>query len=395
VKAESTMSINKLMFTAIAIAMFVTPRSQGQTFSVAHSFAGSDGSGPLAGLVIDAQGRLYGTASGGGKYGAGVVFEALRANERVLYNFGNGTSDGANPQGRLVMDKTGNLYGTTFAGGISNAGTVFKLVKGVETVLYTFGGGTDGANPEAGLAIDSKGNLYGTTTVGGASGEGAVFEIGKTGQHTILYSFGGANDGTVPVAGVTLDTKGNLYGATSTGGLYGFGTVFKLTRSQSGWTETILHNFQMLTDGGTPYGGLIFDSKGNLYGTVTDGGVLGSDGGGTIFELTPSGSSWNFSVIYGLAGWNISGPFRDLLFDTASGVIYGTTHCDGAYNAGTVWMLSPSAGTWTYTELYTFTGGTDGLYSFSNLVMDKSGNLYGTTNLGGANGEGVIFKVTP
>jgi uncharacterized repeat protein (TIGR03803 family) len=304
VRAKSTMSIDKLMFVAaaITIAMFVTPGSEGQTFSVAHSFAGSDGSGPLAGLVIDAQGRLYGTASGGGKYGAGVVFEALGANERVLYNFGNGTSDGANPQGRLVMDKTGNLYGTTFAGGISNEGTVFKLVKGVETVLYTFGGNSDGANPEAGLTIDSKGDLYGTTTAGGASGEGTVFEISKAGQHTILYSFGGANDGTLPVAGVTLDTKGDLYGSTSTGGLYGFGTIFKLTRSQSGWTETILHNFQMLTDGGTPYGGLIFDAKGNLYGTVTDGGVLGSDGGGTIFELTPSGSSWNFSVIYGLAG---------------------------------------------------------------------------------------------
>lgn len=150
----------------------------------------------------------------------------------------------------------------------------------------------------------------------------------------------------------------------------------------------------MLTDGGTPYAGLIFDPSGNLFGAATDGGD-GSGGGGTIFELSPSGNSWTFKVLYGLAGWGISGAFRDILFDAASGVLYGTSHCDGTYNDGTVWELTPSGGTWNYTELYTFTGHDDGLYIFSNLVSDKGGNLYGTASEGGANGVGVIFQVLP
>ena len=211
----------------------------------------------------------------------------------------------------------------------------------------------------------------------------------------VLYSFGSGTDGTIPFAGVTLDAKGNLYGTTSAGGSTGNGTVFELKRSASGWTEIILHNFELQDDGGTPYAGLVSDPSGNLYGAATQGGVNGTDGGGTVFELSPAGSNWTFTVLYGLYGWNISGTFRDLLFDATTGVIYGTTHCDGAYEAGTVYSLTPSSGSWSYTELYTFTGGTDGLYSFSNLVMDKSGNLYGTTNEGGANGSGVIFKVAP
>jgi uncharacterized repeat protein (TIGR03803 family) len=312
----------------------------------------------------------------------------------VLHSFGSGT-DGANPEGELILDTAGNLYGTTFAGGPAGAGTVFKLSpKGAETILYSFQGGADGANPIAGLAMDKSGNLYGTTSAGGASGSGTVFEVNSTGKHVVLYSFGGANDGTVPVAGVTLDPKGNLYGTASLGGTAGYGTVFELKKSASGWRETILHSFELQSDGATPYAGLIFDKAGNLYGAATQGGD-GSGGGGTVFELTPSGTSWTFTTIYGLAGWNISGSFRDLLFDSSTGVIYATTHCDGLYDSGTVYELAPSSGTWSYTELYTFTGSTDGLYVFSNLVMDKSGSLYGTTNVGGANEMGVIFQVKP
>ncbi|MFZ1011288.1 MAG: choice-of-anchor tandem repeat GloVer-containing protein [Candidatus Sulfotelmatobacter sp.] len=390
-------SISKLIFALVlALGLLVASGLQAQTFNVIHSFAGSDGSGPLAGLAIDSKGNIYGTTNSGGAHGAGVVFRANGSGqERVLYSFGSITNDGANPESSLIFDAAGNLYGTTFSGGTSGDGTVFRLTpKGVETVLYSFAGGADGANPEARLAMDKFGNLYGTTTAGGTSGNGTVFEISKAGQHSVLYSFGGGNDGTVPVAGVTLDAKGNLYGTTSTGGQYGYGTVFELKRLQSGWAERILHNFQMLTDGGTPYAGLIFDPSGNLFGAATDGGD-GSGGGGTIFELSPSGNSWTFKVLYGLAGWGISGAFRDILFDAASGVLYGTSHCDGTYNDGTVWELTPSGGTWNYTELYTFTGHDDGLYIFSNLVSDKGGNLYGTAREGGANGVGVIFQVLP
>jgi uncharacterized repeat protein (TIGR03803 family) len=384
-----------ILVLTVFLGLFAIQPAAAQTFNVIHNFAGSDGQGPLAGLAMDTKENLYGTASAGGLYGGGVVFKASRAGlEMVLHSFGSGT-DGANPEGELILDTAGNLYGTTFAGGPAGAGTVFKLSpKGAETILYSFQGGADGANPIAGLAMDKSGNLYGTTSAGGASGSGTVFEVNSTGKHVVLYSFGGANDGTVPVAGVTLDPKGNLYGTASLGGTAGYGTVFELKKSASGWRETILHSFELQSDGATPYAGLIFDKAGNLYGAATQGGD-GSGGGGTVFELTPSGTSWTFTTIYGLAGWNISGSFRDLLFDSSTGVIYATTHCDGLYDSGTVYELAPSSGTWSYTELYTFTGSTDGLYVFSNLVMDKSGSLYGTTNVGGANEMGVIFQVKP
>jgi uncharacterized repeat protein (TIGR03803 family) len=397
-RQESIKPIDILMFlAAVVIALLSSPVVHAQSFSVMLNFAGSNGSSPLAGLVMDANQNIYGTANSGGQHGYGVVFKANRnGQEAVVHSFAGGANDGAYPEDSLIIDSAGNLYGTTFNGGPANAGTVFKLSsKGIIHILYSFAGGNDGANPIARLAIDKNGNLYGTTSAGGTSGNGTVFAVSPAGKHTVLYSFGSGTDGTIPFAGVTLDAKGNLYGTTSAGGSTGNGTVFELKRSSSGWTEIILHNFELQDDGGTPFAGLVFDHSGNLYGAATQGGVNGTDGGGTVFELSPAGSNWTFTVLYGLYGWNISGTFRDLLFDATTGVIYGTTHCDGAYEAGTVYSLTPSSGSWSYTELYTFTGGTDGLYSFSNLVMDKSGNLYGTTNEGGANGSGVIFKVAP
>jgi uncharacterized repeat protein (TIGR03803 family) len=395
---ESIIPIGKLVFASALLGLVAFAPAQAQTFNVIHSFAGSDGSSPLAGLVLDKNGNFYGTTSTGGAYGQGVVFKANAAGkEMVVHSFAGGTHDGATPEGALIVDAARNLYGTTYAGGAYGAGTVFKLAPtGALSLLHTFTGGADGSSPEPSLAVDKAGNLYGTTTAGGATNNGTVFKVSPKGVHTVLYSFGsGGADGTVPVAGVTIDAKGNLYGTTSTGGSYGYGTVFELTPSSNSWTESILYNFQMQSDGGTPYAGLIFDNAGNLYGGATDGGGGPSGGGGTIFELSPSGSNWTFKVIYDIPGWGISGAFRDLMFNAATGVIYGTTHCDGNNSAGTVYEFTPSGGTWSYNLLYTFTGGTDGLYSFSNLIMDKSGNLYGTTNEGGANGLGVIFKVKP
>jgi uncharacterized repeat protein (TIGR03803 family) len=245
--------------------------------------------------------------------------------------------------------------------------------------------------------MDAAGNLYGTTTAGGSSGNGTVFKLavptvaGGAWKEEVLYSFGTGTDGTIPVAGVTLDASGNLYGTTSAGGIYGYGTVFQLTTPR--WKENILHHFEMGSDGGVPYAGLVLSSRGSLYGAATEGGEGGTNGGGTVFELTRESGAWTFTVINALSGWNISGTFRNLLLE--SGKIYATTHCDGANNAGTVYELTLSGGVWTYNSLYVFTGGSDGLYSFSNLVSDKQGNLYGTTNEGGANGFGTAFKVTP
>jgi uncharacterized repeat protein (TIGR03803 family) len=383
----------------LGLAAVATPRTQAQTFSLIHSFTGgSDGGNPLAGFTIDAAGNLYGTTNAGGASGAGTVFKVgTKGKESVLHSFG-GARDGANPQASLIMDATGNLYGTTNAGGAYGAGTVFRVTpKGKEAVLYSFAGEPDGSSPQAALVMDASGNLYGTTTAGGSAGNGTVFKLafpkkqGGKWRERVLYSFGTGADGIVPIAGVTLDKAGRLYGTTSAGGAYGNGAIFELKPSKSGWIETILYNFQNSSDGAVPYAGLIFDQSGNLYGAATGGGT-GS--GGTVFELTPSNGIWSFTVLYSLPGWSISGTFRNLLLD-ASGNLYATTHCDGDYQAGTVYKLTPSHGTWTYTLLYLFTGGSDGLFSYSNLVLDKRGNLFGTTDLGGANGFGVVFKIKP
>jgi uncharacterized repeat protein (TIGR03803 family) len=380
----------------VALATIALPTAQAQTFSVVHNFTGgSDGGGPLNGFTFDSAGNLYGTTNAGGTLGYGIVFKMTASGvQTVLHNFAGGT-DGASPQGSLVRDKTGNLYGATTAGGASGTGTVFKVTStGTESILYSFTGETTGSDPEATLAIDAAGNLYGTTIAGGKYGNGVVFKLtlAKSGKwlETVLYSFAGGTDGAVPVAGVTVGSTGNIYGTTSAGGTYGYGTVFELTRSGTTWTETILHNFANGDDGSIPYAGLIIDKSGNLYGAATQGG---NGGGGTVFELSPSSGTYTFNVLYSVPGWGISGSFRDLML-SSTGIIYGTTHCDGNNSAGTVWELTPASGSWNYTLLYTFTGGTDGLYSFSNLVMEK-GKLYGTTNEGGADGFGVVFEVTP
>lgn len=390
----SKISVFIFMF-AWAFGPIANSRAQAQTFTVLHSFSGGrDGGNPLSGLVMDAAGQnAYGTTSSGGSHEAGIVFRLNTHGETILHNF-TGGADGGVPESSLIMDVAGNLYGTTYSGGAYGYGVVYEVTPKGEVVLYSFTGGNDGGNPEARLAVDAAGHLYGTTMSGGNLGSGTVFEITGKNEETVLYNFGRANDGAQPVAGVTLDAAGNVYGTASQGGLYSYGIVFELSPSQSGWTETILHHFALGSDGGTPYGGLTFDKSGNLYGTSTQGGTGADGGGGAIFELTPSNGTWAFNVIYGLDGWGISGTFRDLMFD-ASGNIFATTHCDGVNNAGTVYELSNSGGTWTYNELYTFTGGKDGLYSFSNLIRDKRGNLYGTTNQGGASGNGVIFRVTP
>ncbi len=380
----------------IAMLLFALPGVQAQTFSTIYNFTGgTDGGNPLSGLAITSAGKLFGTTSAGGSFGAGVVFKLSESGEeKVLYSF-TGGADGANPNASLIFDDSGNLYGTTYGGGANGDGTVFELTQaGVETVLYSFQGGADGANPMSKLSFDGAGNLYGTTFAGGAYGAGTVFEVVKGGTEKVLHSFGNGTDGANPTAGVTLTAKPAIFGTTSAGGADGYGIVFALTPAQSGWKETVLHTFAMQSDGATPYAGLVFDSAGNLYGTTTDGGGEDGNGGGTIFELSYSGGQWNFNVLDGLPGSGISGTYRNVLLD-ASDNIYATTHCDGADGAGTVYKLTRSGGTWTYTLLYTFTGQSDGLYSYSNLVADKQGNLYGTTKYGGTSGNGVVFKVTP
>lgn len=386
------------LIVVLGFAGFANSSVQGQTFSVVHSFTGgTDGIHPMAGLVMDSAGNLYGTTTSGGNFGEGTVFEYSSTGvETVLYSF-TGGADGGDPEASLLMIGSA-LYGTTVSGGASGAGTVFEVtLAGKQTVLYSFTGKNDGSAPGASLVRDSAGNLYGTTNLGGTLGDGTVFKLvhpkapSTVWTEQVLYSFGAGQDGTNPVAGVSFDSAGNLYGTTSTAGQYGNGNVFQLKPSGSTWTENILHQFEMLSDGGIPYAGIVTDHAGNLYGATTDGGA-GGEGGGTIFEMSPSNGSWTFAVLYALPGWGVSGSFRNLLVSGSK--IYATTHCDGASSSGTVYELTRSPkGGWTYTSLYVFTGGTDGLYSFSNLVLARTGDLYGTTIYGGAYGNGGLFKI--
>ncbi len=263
---------------------------------VLHIFDGNEF--PQAALVEDAQNNLYGTTMQGASFG--VVYkvsacgaETLVCPETVLYAFtGSGDIDGAYPVAPLILDKAGNLYGTTSQGGFTNCmvlgnqtgcGTVFKVSpKGKETVLYRFTGGTDGATPRSGLISDMHGNLYGTTSLGGTYNQGTIFKLDPAGNETILHTFEDL-DGAEPTAGLIRDNAGNFYGTTSGGGLYGGGAIFKL---DSNGMETVLYSLNGTTDGSYVRAGLVRDAKGDLYGTAHFGGA--QDGGyGTVFELIP------------------------------------------------------------------------------------------------------------
>jgi uncharacterized repeat protein (TIGR03803 family) len=261
----------------------------------------TSGAVPVAGLVVDAQGDIFGTTSMGGAFDSGTIFEVTPPRtESVLYNF-TGGADGFHPYGGLIRDSQGNYYGTTFQGGIAGSGcnfgcgVVFKLAAdGTETVLYDFTGGTDGSGPLAGLVLDGQGNLYGTTVGGGnltcsGTGCGVVFKIAAAGGETVLYSFLGASDGAHPQSSLILDGQGNLYGTAYEGGGsncngYGCGTVFEVSATGE---ETVLYRFTGGTDGGTPLAGLVMDGQGNLYGTTESGGSGCVSGCGVIFKITP------------------------------------------------------------------------------------------------------------
>lgn len=374
------------------------------TETVVYSFAsGFDGAVPLAGLVMDSAGNLYGTTEQGGAHGDGTAFEvSATGTETVLHSFGATATDGQSPRAALVVDSAGNLYGTTTAGGAYGDGTVFKLsATGVETILHSFGAtATDGQIPYAGLVMDSAGYLYGTTQKGGAYGAGTVFKLSANGTEAVLHSFhtlGAAQlDGQNPQAALLIDSAGNLYGTTPYGGAYASGIAFEL--SPAG-TETILYSFgATATDGHTPLEGLIMDSAGNLYGTTTDGGANGSGlGDGVAFELSATGTE---TVLHSFGATATDGlnPYGKLLMGS-SGNLYGTTVQGGSYTSasvygdGTVFEISPTGGE---TVLYSFgdSGPTDGSNPHGALIMDSAGNLYGTTAYGGAHAHGTVFKIS-
>jgi uncharacterized repeat protein (TIGR03803 family) len=289
------------------------------------------------------------------------------------------------------------MFATTEGGGY--LGTSFVVCPATtcswkESVVHSFGHGTDGIEPIGGVAFDSKGNFYGTTLLGGTYGNGTVWESSPSGKGwttRVIYSFGAtATDANNAVSAVTVDAQGNLYGTTSFGGANGVGAIYKLTPSGSGWTESVIYSFQGLDDGQNPVGGVILDQAGNLYGTTFDGGV---NGGGTVYELSPSGGSWNFTTLYPFVG-GYGGPYNKLTFD-AAGNLYGIANGDGADGFGSVWKLSPSNGTWTLTDLHDFTNGSDGGEPYGQVAVDSNGDVFGTAVTGGSHGQGVVFEVTP
>ena len=373
--------------TVLVMGASATSTAQAQSYAaqVIYSFSGgSDGADPMAGLIRDAAGNLYGTTYDGGDYGYGTVFRWDNAgNETVLHSFSGGP-DGEYPSAGLVRDAAGNLYGTTADGGTSGVGTVFKVdASGKETVLYSFGGGADGEYPFAGLVRDAAGNLYGTTADGGTSGVGMVFKVDVNGKEAMLHSFGSGADGQHPFAGLVRDTAGNLYGTTADGGTSGVGTVFKVDASGK---ETVLYSFRSAADGEYPTAGLVRDAAGDLYGTTKSGGASGD---GIVFKINPAGKETVLHTFRG--GKDGEYPYAGLIRGTA-GNLFGTTYGGGASGWGTVFEIDPTG---KETVLYSFAGAADGASPEGGLVQDASGKLYGTTKYGGAFGAGTVFELRP
>jgi uncharacterized repeat protein (TIGR03803 family) len=418
-----------VVLTALIAILVMGPDAAAQTEKILHGFSNNGlGESPYMGLVLDGAGNLYGTTGAAGDYGAGTVFE-LSPNgsggwtQKVLHQFGNGT-DGQSPWGgNLLIDSSGNLYGTTRYGGTSlcdsynpvGCGTVFELVHNsdgsyTEKVLHNFGGGTDedgpnGYHPYGGLTMDAVGNLYGTTLYGGTYGGtagfgGVVFELSQSGgnwSEELLWSFGSTGDGSFPQCAPVLDKAGNLYGTTESGNVNSAGgIVFELSPGANGWTENIIFQFDVGDNpvtGNSPQAGVVSDANGNLYGTTGYGGPYYR---GDVFELSPSeGGSWTETVLHTFGYGDGNTPDSGVILD-AAGNVYGTTFMGGKGGAGTVYELSPAAGgLWTETILHDFrTTVSDGNFPETSLVMDSHGNLYGTTTTGGTGNEGTVFEVT-
>lgn len=396
------------LVVATMLLTIVSGTSAAPKYKVLHAFgSGKDGAGLWAGLVLDGKGNLYGTTSGGGAYGQGTVFELMPSSsgkwsEVVLHSFPSSPNDGQDPTGGLILDAAGDLYGTTEGGGGPyRYGTVFRLTPDSdgwkETVLRRFGQHDYGGDPQSALAIDRAGNLYGTAPA-------SAFELTPDShgwKEIILHEFTDQNgDGFGAYAGVIMDAEGDLYGQTAMGGTGtgcggGCGTVYELQPTSAGWEEHILHDFGTGGDNmAYPEGPLMLDKAGNLYGTAGGGAYTY----GAVYKLTlQSDGRWKSTIIHSFTGGaNGESVGGGVVMDKA-GNLYGTTTAGGDQNCecGLVYKLVPgSAGKWTFTVLHRFAG-TDGAQPVGELILDDKGNLYGNTITGGTGGYGVAFELTP
>ena len=417
----------------LAVSFIASQPAQAQlepayTFSVLHTFDGTNGANPDGALIMDAVGSLYSTTIYGGNtrclnsgefYGCGTVLKLNKSGKQtMLYKFPRNGTHGKNPNAGLVADKAGNLYGVTGTGGAIDGGTVFMVDKaGKETVLYSFTGGQDGGNPNSSLIFDrAEDNLYGTTEGGGdetcgtpftVNGCGVVFKVNKTtGKETVLYAFTASTDGALPIASVIMDSKGNLYGTTALGGdlsctyypTVGCGVVFEIDKSTG--KESVLYAFTG-GDGFFPAGALYRDKAGSLYGTTLYGG-----GYGNVFKLDTNQKE---TVLYNFTGGTDGGDPDAGLITDAAGNFYSTTSlggdlsCSTPMGAGCGVVFKLNKTTNKETVLYSFTGKADGAVPAVSLLRDAAGNLYGTTYEGGdplcsgkgITGCGTVFKLAP
>ena len=415
---KSTKPYLSLLSLCILLTTFATASDE----TVIHSFTGAgNGSYPNTSLVSDTAGNLYGgTQAGGafgGDYGYGTIFELVRGRTswtyKVLYSF-TGNADGGSPNASLALDSQGNSYGVSSTGGDNYKGNVFELSPGqgggwTLTVLYSFTDGSDGGYPSGGVILDKVGNLYGTTYYGGllsecsGAGCGVVFELSKFGggwTESVLHSFT-ETEGALSVSGLVFDPKGVLYGTTSAGGTSsncegypatGCGTVFRLVPSGGSWVETTLHSFDA-ADGALPQG--VTYHGGKLYGTTASGG---SYSWGTVFELTPTRPGVTFEVIHSFGSGADAKQPTGAVFFGKKGNLYGSANFGGnsgcyVYGCGAIVEFKPNGGNWTESLLYQFTGGNDGAQPYGTPIRGQKGNLLGVTGYGGANNYGVVFEL--
>jgi uncharacterized repeat protein (TIGR03803 family) len=350
------------------------------TITTLDSFNGSNGTNPMIGVIEDTSGNLFGT-SGGGTFGGGTVFELVKGSGTITSLVSFNDTYGANPKGNLIADTSGNLYGTTTIGGTSGDGEVFELPKGSNTITtrasFNY---TNGDYAQGNLVLDSSGNLFGTTLYGGANGDGTIFEVAQgSGTITVLASFDSSTGGNLTT--LIEDPSGNFFGTTQSGGTAGDGSIFELAKGSS--TITTLASFNG-TNGSSPLGSLIEDANGNLFGTTSTGGT---GDGGTVFEVSKGSNT-----IRTLASFNYTNGINPSagLIEDASGNFFGTTSGGGANGDGAIFELAQ--GSSTITTLATFNG-SNGIEPDAALIADSAGDFFGTTSAGGANSNGTVLEL--
>ncbi len=365
-------------------------RAPAQSYNVLHQFSNgtNDGANPYMSLVQGTDGNFYGTTYYGGASNRGTIFRINSTGSFTdLYQFkGSLANDGAYPEAALLQASDGNFYGTTYEGGSNNFGVIFRMTPaGVLTNLHIFQpiAAHDGRWSYAPLIQGTDGLLYGTTTGGGTNSDGTVFQMTLSGNESVIYSFSNSVDGNSPDAGLFQGSDGNFYGTAEAGGSHGVGTFFRIT---SAGVLTPLHEFGATTsDGQNPYAGIIQGYNGNYYGTTYLGG---SNSHGTVFMMTSSGV---FTNIYNFGGVTYDGltPQGGVIQGSDS-YLYGATYIGGTNNDGALFKIGTNGG---MIQLHAFgTGVGDGTHPLSGVVEGSDGNYYGATYQGGTNNDGAIFQ---